>query len=126
MEENYSVFFGTDSVGQVRVTRQGLYYRFLCRCRLAGEILCRLQVTCGDRQEDLGIVVPVEGGFGLDTKLPVKRLGLGAMAFRLLPKHEIPKEKFAPIYPEEPFSYISKLKQSYLVKRNGQLGILLD
>lgn len=125
MMEHYYVYFGKDQVGGVQVVRQGLYYRFTCRCRLAGDVICRLQVTCGDKRESLGIVVPMDGAFGLETKLPVKRLGEGKMEFLLLPKHENPAEHFIPISPEEPFSYIARLKEAYLVKRNGQQGILV-
>ena len=125
MEMDHEVFFGTQQVGRVQVTRQGLYYRFVCRCRLAGDVLCRLQVICGDEQENLGVVVPMDGGFGLDTKIPAKRLGQGEMTFRLLPKHEVPGQTFIPICPEEPFAYITRLKDSFLIRKNGQAGILL-
>ena len=122
MEENYSVFFGSRAVGKVQVTRQGLYYRFLCRCQISGDVVCRLHVRCGEREERLGVVVPIGEGFGLETRLPVKRLGEGEMAFSLVPKHDGPKERFVPISPEEPFAYLSRLKDAYLEKRDGRLG----
>ncbi len=132
MDGRYDVFFGKQLSGTVQVTRQGLYYRFVCRCSLSGDVVCRLHVQCGDRQESLGVVVPMDGGFGLDTRLPVKRLGEGELSFSLRPKHEIinmPSHQeqtgnFIPIYPEEPFAYIEKLKSAYLVRRNGEAGIL--
>lgn len=122
MEGNYSVFFGSRAVGKVQVTRQGLYYRFLCRCQLSGDVVCRLHVRCGEREASLGVVVPTGEGFGLETRIPAKRLGEGEMVFSLVPKHDGPKERFVPIYPEEPFAYISRLKDAYLEKREGQLG----
>ena len=88
LEENYGVYFGNRPVGKVQVTRQGLYYHFLCRCELTGDVMCRLWVTCADKRESLGLVVPVDGGFGLNTSLPVKRLGEGELTFSLLPKHD--------------------------------------
>lgn len=125
MEGNYGVYFGNQLVGKVQVLRQGLYYRFVCHCKLTGNIVCRLNVACGGCSENLGVVVPMNGGFGLDTKLPVKRLGQGDMAFQLVPKHEINKGQFIAIYPEEPFAYIARLKNAYLARKNGELGILL-
>lgn len=125
MEGNYEVRFGNRSCGKVQVQRQGLYYRFLCRCRISGEVLCRLRVTCGDKQEELGILSPVEGGFGLEKKIPVKRLGNGLPVFQLYVKQEQAEGRFVPITPEEPFAYISRLKDAYLVHRNGQAGILI-
>ena len=67
--------FGSKSIGRVWAERQGLYYVFRCRCRLSGEAAFRLLATCGKNQEDLGILVPIDGGFGLDTRRPVKQLG---------------------------------------------------
>lgn len=125
MEGNYSVFFGNSQCGKVSVQRQGLYWRFQCRCRLSSEILCRLQVDCGGVQENLGILVPMDGGFGLDKKIPVKRLGEGIPSFRIAPSGEGARREFVPICPEEPFAYITRLKESYLVRRNGQAGILI-
>ena len=60
LEENYGVYFGNRPVGKVQVTRQGLYYHFLCRCELTGDVMCRLWVTCADKRESLGLVVPVD------------------------------------------------------------------
>lgn len=125
MEDQYGVYFGTKMAGKVQVQRQGLYYRFHCRCQLAEGMVCRLTVLCGDKQENLGILVPMEGGFGLDTRIPAKRLGEGEMEFFLIPKHSAQSGIFVPIYPEEPFAYIARLKEAYLVKQNGQAGILL-
>lgn len=126
MVGNYEICFGQDKAGKVQVLREGLYYRFICRCRLTGDVVCRLAVRCGDAQENLGVVVPVGDGFGLDKKIPVKRLGEGKMEFFLCPKHDQVMGKFVPICPEEPFAYISRLKTSFLVRQNGQVGILIE
>ena len=125
MERNYGVYFGSQLAGKVQVLRQGLYYRFICRCQVTGDVVCRLSVTCGNKRESLGVVVPMDGGFGLDTKVAVKRLGEGEMTFVLLPKHEVLTGKFVPIYPEEPFSYIARLKDAYLARKDGQIGVVI-
>lgn len=126
MEGDYGVYFGNQLAGKVQVLRQGLYYRFICRCQLTGDVICRLTVSCGTNRESLGVVIPMGGGFGLDTKLPVKKLGEGKMEFILVPKHEIRTGKFVPISPEEPFSYISRLKESFLERSGGQVGITIN
>ena len=125
MVGSYVVSFGNQQAGKVQVQRQGLYYRFICRCQLSGDVVCRLHVSCGGKQENLGVVVPMDGGFGLDTRIPVKRLGEGEPAFTLIPRHDPPREQFAPIIPEEPFAYIERLKTSFLVKKYGKMGILI-
>lgn len=130
MQTCCEVFLGQLPAGKVQVLRQGLYYQFHCRCRLSGEDMCRLFVRCGSRKENLGIVVPMDGGFGLDTRIPVKRLGEGEMEFNLVPKHsdqtDHSGERFVPIYPEEPFSYLSRLKDAYLTHQGEQLGAMIQ
>lgn len=125
MEGNYEVYFGNDQTGKVQVIRQGLYYQFHCRCKLTGAVMCRLEVVCADRRENLGVLVPVDRGFGLDTRLPVKRFGEGRPRFHIIPKHDKPEGLFIPIIPEEPFSYIERLKDGFLERRNGQVGVVL-
>ena len=126
MTGDYEVFFGNQPVGRVQVLRQGLYYRFVCRCKLTGDVVCRLYVSCGGQQENLGVVVPVGEGFGLDTRQSVKRFREGEPSFSLVPKNELPSGQFVPIAPEEPFAYIERLKTSFLVKKYGQMGIILE
>ena len=121
----YEVYLGQESVGQVTAAVEGLYYRIRCRCSLSGDVVYRLVVTCGNHSENLGALIPVGSDFGLDTRLAMKRLGKGRLQFRILPKHPELGGRFIPLGPEEPFSYISKLRHAYLQTRNGQRGILL-
>lgn len=125
MEGTYGVYFGGDQAGKVQVIRQGLYYCFHCRCRLTGAVMCRLEVSCGGKRESLGILVPMDGSFGLDTKIPAKRLGEGKPEFIIVPKHEKCENPFIPIYPEEPFAYIERLKDGFLAWQNGQAGVVI-
>lgn len=125
LEGYYEVFFGRSAVGKVQVIRQGLYYRFICRCKLPGEGIYRLCVLCGERQTNLGVVVPEGSGFGLDKVVPVKKLDQGKPEFFLAPRHEPVSGLFVPISPEEPFYYIAKLKDAFLENRNGKLGVVI-
>ena len=125
MEGNYAVNLGQTPIGKAQVIRQGLYYRVICRCRLTGEVMYRLIVRGGGHEENLGVLIPMGGGFGLETKLPVKKMGEGELSFCVLPKHPELKGRFVPIFPEEPFSYISRLKDAYLEVRDGQTGVVL-
>lgn len=129
MEDCYPVYFGSEQSGKVQVIKRGLYYRFVCRCILSGEVICRLHVRFGQTGdwESLGVVVPMDDGFGLETSLPVKRFAQGTPQFRLLPKHEKPVSgTFIPISPEEPFAYIARLKDAFLVRQGGQVGIMVE
>ena len=125
MEGTYKVFFGGQNVGNVRVSREGLYYCFHCRCRLSGEIVCKLIVTCGDVQVHLGVLIPTGEGFGLETKVPAKRLGEGEPSFHIQPNRVIMEGRFIPIKPEEPFAYIARLKEAFLARQEGQPGAVI-
>lgn len=124
MEGNYELKFGGQAVGKVQVTREGLYYRFCCRCRLTGDVISKVVLLCGGQQENLGILVPEGEGFLLNTRLAIKRLRQGSPAFVVMP-HRPGGERFVPIKPEEPFSYIARLQNAYLANRCGVWGIVL-
>lgn len=123
MEGEYDVLLGSGSVGQAWIVRSGLYLQISCRCRLSGEVMHRVVVSCGGKQENLGILSPENGEFALSTKIPAKRLPKGTPVFHAMPYRQQSTERFAAIYPEEPFSYLQRLKQSYLEVRNGQIGL---
>ena len=126
MEGNYEVMLGAKSVGRVQVIREGLYYRFNCRCHIAVEAVHKLVVRCGGVSENIGVLIPVGDGFLLEKRIPVKKFSTGEPEFYLAPRHDTVRGKFVPIYPEEPFAYISRLKDAFLISRNGQAGILLE
>lgn len=123
--EEYEILLGDKSVGKALVSREGLYYRIRCRCSLSGETVCRVQVRCGNRCEDLGILVPEDGAFVLETRIPVKRVREGSLSFVAAPRHRTPELLFIPLHPEEPFRYIERLKDAYLAKRDGKTGIMI-
>lgn len=125
MVGTYEIRLGASPVGKATVEKQGLYYRFSCRCHISGEGMRRIVVTCGETREDLGICVPMEGAFGLEKKIPCKRIGEGTPEFCLLPKYPEAQGKFIPVYPEEPFAYMSKLKGAFLEIQNGRMGIVI-
>lgn len=123
MEENYVVSLGGKQVGRAQVTRQGLYYRVVCRCSLSGEVMYRLECACGSRSTSLGILIPCESGFGLETCFPVNRVGEGTLTFTLQPKHDpLEGRTFVPISPEEPFAYLARLKDAFLEVQDGEKG----
>ena len=123
MTMDYGVYFGDKSVGKAQVTEQGLYYHVVCRCSLSGEVMYRLEVSCGEKRENLGVLVPGENGFGLDTRFPISRVGRGELSFRVMPRHEpLQGRQFVPITPEEPFAYLSRLKDAFLEIQEGKKG----
>lgn len=125
MEGRYDILRGGEAIGQADINREGLYYRFSCRCRLSGEVICRLKVTWEDKEENLGILIPDGNGFSLNVRIPVSRVGKGKPVFHVLPRHGKPDDRFIPISPETPFQYLHRLQDAYLQVREGQPGIVL-
>lgn len=126
MVGTYEIMQGDRPVGQVCVEKQGLYYRFSCRCNLKGEGMRRLTVSCGGEREDLGVLVPLDGQFGIEKKIPCKRFPEGTPEFLICSKQERQQGKFVPVYPEEPFAYIRRLEKAFLTHQAGQLGIVIQ
>lgn len=125
VEESYEILLANQPIGTAFVKREGLYYSFRCCCRLSGDVIYKLMVSCGDNKESLGVCVPRGNSFGLETRLPVKRLGEGSMAFFATPRHMELKGRFVPIRAEEPFAYIDRLQTACLEIRDSQVGIVL-
>ena len=121
MEGFFEVYLHGQPVGKAEVRREGLYYRFRCRCRLSSQSVCHLEAN----EVSLGILVPMGDGFGLDTKLPVKRFRDETWDFQIMPNRPVLEGRFIPIKPEEPFAYLERLKSAYLARRDGQVGIVI-
>lgn len=121
MDGVYDVMFGGEPVGKMFVDRQGLYYRFRCRCGLTGEGMYRVRVFCGEEKQDLGILVPMEGDFGLQKRLPAKLFPEGMPRFLAVPRRRQLHGGFQDMSPKEPFSYIRELKAEFLRRRTSHL-----
>ena len=119
----YDVMRAGEKAGTVRVEKQGLYYSFSCRCSIPGKAVHRLMVICGNVRTDLGICVPVGAEFGVNRKLPCKQFPVGEPEFLLVSGRETGGRKFVPVYPEEPFAYMTKLKNAFMEIRDGQVGV---
>lgn len=125
MDGEFDILLGGLAIGKATVTRQGLYYHFYCRCRLSGEVVYRLTVRCKENTQNLGIPVPGNGQFELQTRIPVKKLGVGVMEIRAVPKHSELGDKFIPLSPEEPFRYLRRLEDAFLRVRDGKVGVVI-
>ena len=121
MDGTYDVMLGRQKVGRVKVIREGLYYRFSCRCRTEGREMLRLWMACGKQEVDLGLCVPMGNEFGTEKRIPVRQCGTGMPEFVLRPKGN-----FIPLSPEEPFGYLHRLENAFLERRKGRLGIMLS
>ena len=125
MVQKYSIVSGDEVIGSVDVFRCGLYYHICGRCKLASDAPSRLIVTCDKQQVDLGILVPRDGWFCVETRVPVKRIGEGSFIFQVVSGHRA-TECFVQISPDEPFHYLTHLRKAYLARRGNELGIVFS
>ena len=125
MEIHSDILLADKPIGTAKIKKEGLYYNFRCKCRLSGQVICRLVAYCGENRQNLGICVPMDGEFGVQTRIPVKRLGEGTLVVRAEPNHGTVSERFVPIRAEEPFAYIDKLQNAFFAYRNKQPGVVL-
>ena len=156
MADTYEIQYEGSVVGSVRVEKQGLYHCFHCRCALPDEGMYRIHAIAGDDREDLGICIPADGKFGMDKRIPSKRLGDAALSFQLLPKDwlpaepvaesepsvaeevftepepalaeetEVPESIFVPVSEGEPFQQLSLLENAVMEVRDDQVGVLIQ
>lgn len=121
----YEVFLGEKAVGTVEMQKEGLYVHFSCRCRPVHRDMIRLWMICGEKEIDLGLCVPMDGGFGTEKRISAKLCGSGEPTFCLRHKNDTLRGKFIPLSPEEPFQYLHKLETAFLEKRGTRLGIVI-
>ena len=116
----YDIHCGGQVVGTAQVSREGLYYRFECRCQFKKKDVCKICITCGDEEMILGTPVPENGDFVLRTRLPIKRFCGGNLEFTI-----VGDESFIPVSPDEPFLYLKDLTDAIFAVRNGQCGVII-
>ncbi len=122
MCDEYAIYMATERVGTAYVTNEGLFYRIRCLCQLTGTVPCRITAS-GEGEVDLGVCVPMDDGFGIKTRVPMKKLGRCELRFCVQPKHRVRTDLFIALSPEEPFRYIQRLRDAYMSFKNGQVGL---
>lgn len=122
LEGSYEVYLADKPAGKLLISREGLYYRLLCHCQVPEDAVYRLFAVTDYGRLNLGVVLPQENGCKLDRRIPVKELRTSS-CFILSARSGGETGRFVPVYPEEPFSYISQLETAFLEVRGSQVGI---
>lgn len=116
MVERFDVTQGGQAVGTVELSREGLYCRIFCRCRMEDREIHRLYAD----GEKIGVLIPDRGELVLETKVAAKRLKSGC-AFSL----DENSGSFIPIRPGKTFENLDKLRSGRLGFRDGIYGLIL-
>lgn len=126
MEGKYPVMAGNETVGWAWVTRQGLYYGIHCRCNLEKDEIIKLRLVNEESTQHVGILAPIDGKFGLDTQIPMKRLGQKIWRFEAISGKTALEDRFIPVFPEKPFPNLACLKDARFERRGDQIGVAIN
>lgn len=98
--------------GTAQCFREGLYFRISVRCPESVRIFLH-----GEKNIlDLGICVPMDNQFGIETRVPVKRIGERVMDI-------LTEETFYPVSQDKPFSRLYQLRSSVFTVLEGSYGV---
>ena len=114
MKTDYTVFRGTKATGKAEFAREGLYYRICVHCMNPA----RIQLFSANGILDLGVCVPSEGEFIIQTRIPVKKIGEGDIAFYM-----DSEETFYPVSEDAPFLRLDLLRSCVMSYRGGVTGV---
>ena len=120
----FDILMDTQVVGNARVDREGLYYRFTCTCTPPDSGIHRIRVSDGNNTKDLGICVPTGTAFSLVSRVPIKYLPGDKLSFTLVPKEK--KEISVPVATGEPFAHLDELEAAHLNVTDSQPEIVID
>ena len=118
MKREFAILSAGKRIGIATVIPSGLYYDVHCRCNLRGGII-RIIANCGDRQENIGICVPLDGEMVIKTKVSQKRL-YTLQSFEAVCQAE---EEWFPVTDGKPISFLSRIIDGRFVCHNGCPGI---
>ena len=117
MVGEYPIFFAGEEKGIAVVTRQGMFWYIRCSCQCCEELGCSVIVSWTEDQcVDLGRCFREEDRWCLSTRIRRNAVPEGKPVFRMMIKNAKSAERLVPIQPEEPFAYLSRLKNAYLVR----------
>lgn len=122
MEGVYEVWLKDMIAGEVLITREGLYYRFLCTVRLPKESRYHLVAYSEVKNVDLGLCIPQGEIFVLSTKIPIKRFDNCRYRYILTAKAE---KQVIPIFENQPFTHLNRLPDSYFSVENNVPVIIM-
>ena len=126
MEGTWNVYFENEVVGTCTIEQRGLYSCILCRCAEVTTGICRLAVQCADQTLDFGVMIPEGGVLYLKRSIPAKKLPKGQLQFSVQPEQWRKETTFIPLQNGAPFEHLSKLNNAKLVRRNGEIGVILE
>lgn len=119
----YDIQYCGKPVGTIAAEREGLYMRFAGAAILPQGHIYRLSVQFEDVSIDLGVLLMDGNHFGINAKVPSKRMGSGEPLFCVTSTEE--KKYFIEMDEHKPFEYLSALPGAVLGHNGDRRGILI-
>ena len=110
------------NVGTATVEREGLYYRFACKCVFDDADIHRLWVLWESGCRRLGVLVPDGRTACLNTRVPAKYIPDTQLSFQI---DYHPAEHFYPVDKEKPFAHMGQLLKARFAVVDGKPGIVI-
>lgn len=119
----YPVYQGDQSVGSAVVSLSGLYYHIRCSCKPADDKIYRLMAVDTNGNVELGVLVPTNGKYCINKKLPVKRFKGDILRFFLFSENSTDEKRFIPVDPQCTFDAIAQLESARFGAKEGKYGL---
>ena len=125
MPATYPILLNGRNIGKAEVEKQGLYYRFDCRCSFPDEGLYTISVKNGAYNKSLGVCTQEGSVFRIKTSIPIKHFPEQVFTFTASMKSESGSHNFVPLHLDQPFAYIRELNHAVFTVCNGKPGVNL-
>ena len=122
----HPIFYNNIPVGTAEIAKEGLYYRFFCKCKPPGDGIYRVIVSDGNTTRNLGICIPCNDQFILRTRVPQKYFTGENLLFSVICKADEKQEKAIPVFTGMAFAYLEQLETAHLKIVNGQPSIVIN
>ena len=122
--DQYDVYFEDKAVGTVTMEKNGLYMQIQCVCNSVPTGFYTLILSSDKEIINLGLLLPVKDGFGVNTCLPAARIG-SRNRFHIFNSKKN-NRKCVAADPTVPFKYLSDILNLKVQLDGKQLWILVD
>ena len=119
MKNKCEIFFGEQCVGCANLTKEGLYYRICCKCNIKEKSICRVVMVCANGIQSLGVLLPNASGFALTARIPVKKVDLDTLHFRVEAQDSGEDGVHVPISADMALQWLPQLEEARLCDRKG-------
>lgn len=120
MQKEYPITAEGKNIGTAYITAQGLYYEVRCICKMQQGVL-HIEADCGNRRENIGICVPMDGKMVISTKIPQKKLS-GLIGFTVRTRA---KDTWITLNNVKPIPYLYHITEARFALRDGMPGLLI-